>query len=271
MTKENTTRQRVTIPSILARKQTKDKVSALTAYDYTAAKLIDRSAVDMILVGDSLSGVVQGNTTTLPVTLDEMIYHCRCVSRGAHRALVVGDMPFMSYQVSTERAIESACRLIKEGGVAAVKVEGGVAITDTVKRMVELDIPVVGHIGLTPQSFHRMGGYKVQGKSNPEQCIADAIALDKAGAFCIVVEGVPESVAAAITNEVSVPTIGIGAGAGCDGQILVFHDLLGFHDQPVPRFVRRYASLFDTAKDAIDKYVGDVKRGDFPSIEETYR
>lgn len=271
MTKENTTRARVTVPSILARKHTKEKITALSAYDYTSAKLIDRSAVDMILVGDSLSGVIQGNSTTLPVTLEEMIYHCRCVTRGAQRVLVVGDMPFMSYQVSLERAIESACRLIKEGGVAAVKLEGGTAIADTVRRMVELDIPVVGHVGLTPQSVHRMGGYKVQGKNNAEQCIADAIALDKAGAFSIVVEGVPESVAAAITEQVSVPTIGIGAGGGCDGQILVLHDLLGFHDQPLPRFVRRYASLFDTAREAIEQYVHEVKNGEFPGAKESYQ
>lgn len=268
---QNNPRPIVTVPSILSRKKSPDKISALTAYDYTSAVLLDRSEIDIVLVGDSLGNVIQGHSTTLPVSLDEMIYHCRCVSRGVSRALVVGDMPFMSYQVSTERAIESACRLIKEGGVAAVKLEGGVALAATVRRMVELDIPVMGHVGLTPQSVHRMGGFRVQGKENASHILRDAQAIADAGAFALVIEGVPEQLAREISDKIAIPTIGIGAGQGCDGQILVFHDLLGFHSNPVPRFVRQYASFYTDALAAIDGYVRDVKAGAFPNEEEVYR
>ena len=269
----------ITVPSLRDRKVARGgmPISAITAYDYTFARLFDASGVDVILVGDSLASIVQGYPTTLPVTMDEMAYHCRCVARGVTGALVVGDMPFMSYQTSPEQALISAGRLLKEGGVAAVKLEGGVVIAKTVRRLVEVDIPVVGHVGLTPQSYHRMGGHRIQGKKrgvagdvgSAERIVADAIAVAEAGAFMIVVEGVPAEVAEEITLLVSVPVIGIGAGPHCDGQILVGSDLLGFNPYFKPRFLKRYAELGALAMDAVGSFVAEVQKGEFPALEHT--
>lgn len=263
-------RSPVTVPYIYSQKGSKQKITALTAYDFTSALLVEEAGIDIVLVGDSLGSVIQGVSNTLPVTVDEMIYHCRCVSRGIRRALLVGDMPFMSYQLSPEKALESAFRIVKEGGVSAVKLEGGTAVKDTVKRLVELDIPVMGHVGLTPQSVHRMGGFKVQGKNNAEQILADAKALDEAGVFAIVIEGVPDDVAEEITLKVKAPTIGIGAGASCDGQILVLHDVLGLNPQPSPKFVKQYASLYADGVKALEQFISDVRESKFPTQENSY-
>ena len=223
---------KVTVPSVLESKGER-RLAMVTAYDYTFSRLADRAGVDLLLVGDSLAMVMQGGDNTLSVSMDEMVYHTRMVVRGRRRALVVADMPFLSYQVSVESAVANAGRLVKEGGAEAVKLEGGLTVVDAVRRLADIDVPVMGHIGLTPQSVHRMGGHKVQGRSSGraaggrERLLEDALALEEAGAFCIVVEGVPADLGAEITAAVSVPTIGIGAGAACDGQVLVMHDLLG--------------------------------------------
>lgn len=260
----------VTVPSIYARKATGEKISALTAYDFLTGKLLDEAGVDIVLVGDSLGNIVQGHDTTLPVTLQEMIYHCKCVSRGVKRALVVGDMPFLSYQVSEERAIESAGLMIKEGGVAAVKLEGGLQVASIVRKIVSFDIPVMGHVGLTPQSVHSFGGYKVQGRDNAQKVIDDACALDEAGVFSIVIEGVPDEVAAEITSRVKAPTIGIGAGIGCDGQILVTQDMLGMTDRRVPKFVKQFETLRERMTEAVKSYITEVGTQEFPSEEYSY-
>jgi 3-methyl-2-oxobutanoate hydroxymethyltransferase len=264
--------KRVTVPELRARKSAIgshcERIAALTAYDFTIARLLDQSGVDVILVGDSLGMVVQGESTTLPVTLDHMVYHTRCVARGASRALVVADLPFLSYQISLERAIESAGRLLKEGGAAAVKLEGGVAIADTVKRLVELDIPVMGHVGMTPQSVHRMGGFKQQGRTHRdgdtftpgswEQVLEDAHAIEKAGAFSVVLEGVSSELAGRITDELTIPTIGIAAGGRCDGEILVSYDLLGLTLDLCPPFVKHRAALGSDAIAAAKQFVESV-------------
>lgn len=266
---------KVTVPAVLASKGRR-KLSMLTAYDFTFARIADVAGADMLLVGDSLAMVVQGHENTLGVTMDEMIYHARMVVRGRTRALVVGDMPFLSYQVSPTEALANAGRFIKEAGVEAVKLEGGIHMAETVERLVRVDIPVVGHIGLTPQSVHRMGGHKVQGRQTGrapgarDRLIDDARALEAAGAFAIVIEGVPADLAATITSEVSVPTIGIGAGAGCDGQVLVLHDVLGMEDRLSPKFAKRYAEIGRTAKDAIAAYVSEVREGGFPTAEHSF-
>jgi len=266
---------KVTVPAVLDSKGER-KLTMLTAYDCTMAKLADRAGVDMLLVGDSLAMVVQGNENTLGVTMDEMIYHTRMVARGASRALVVGDMPFLSYQVSPVDAVANAGRMIKEGGAACVKLEGGINMAETVARLVDVDIPVVGHIGLTPQSIHRMGGHKVQGRRGGdgpgarERLIQDAVALRDAGAFAIVIEGVPAELGAAITQAVDVPTIGIGAGPDTDGQVLVCNDVLGLEDRFVPKFVKRYAELGKLAEEAIVSYVDEVRGEVFPSAEHCF-
>jgi len=271
----------VTVPLVKSWKVSKAGLEPLvmvTAYDFTFAKLAEAAGIDILLVGDSLGMVIQGESSTLPVTLDEVIYHSRCVSRGASRALVVADMPFLSYQISVERAIEAAGRLIKVGGAAAVKVEGGEAIAETVKRLVYLDILVMGHVGMTPQSVHRMGGYKVQGRStegggvgSAQQIARDAKALEDAGAFAVVIECVPQELATTLTNEISIPTIGIGAGPGCDGQVLVSYDLLGLQpDAHRPKFLKRYANLGEKAIEAMATYAEDVRRRKFPSTGECY-
>jgi len=266
---------KVTVPAVLASKGRR-KLSMLTAYDFTFARIADRAGVDLLLVGDSLGMVVQGHTNTLGVTMDQMVYHTSLVTRGRERALVVADMPFLSYQVSVADALANAGRLIKEGGAEAVKLEGGTNVCETVARLVDVDIPVVGHIGLTPQSVHRMGGHKVQGRQvgdapgARDRLLRDAAVLERAGAFAIVIEGVPSDLAADITAEVSVPTIGIGAGAACDGQVLVLHDVLGLEDRILPRFAKRYAELGTRAGEAIRAYADEVRSGAFPSPRHAF-
>ena len=239
---------KVTVPQLGRMKAAGERITMVTAYDWAFARLVERAGIDVVLVGDTLGEVVQGGHTTIPVTLEEMIYHARSVSRACARALVVGDLPFGSYQASTERALESALRLVKEGGVAAVKLEGGLNATAAIKAIVAVDVPVMGHIGLTPQSFHRMGGYRVQGREHGhapgdyERLLLDARAVEEAGAFAMVLEAIPSDLAAEITWQANVPTIGIGAGADCDGQVLVLHDVLGLTEHR-PRFAKAYAEL----------------------------
>lgn len=249
------------------------KLSMLTAYDYSMAKIIDESGVHGILIGDSLGMVVKGEEDTLSVTMEEVIYHTKAVKRGAKNALVVSDMPFLSYQVSIEQAVLNAGRLVKEGGASAVKLEGGANVAAQVKAIVDAQIPVMGHIGLTPQSVNAFGGFKVQGKSEAaaKQLIEDAVLLEKAGAFSIVLEGIPEKVAELITKAVSIPTIGIGAGKHCDGQILVYQDMLGMFSDFVPKFVKQYANLGTIMKEAIGSYVNEVQEGVFPEEKHTFK
>ncbi|MBT5867536.1 MAG: 3-methyl-2-oxobutanoate hydroxymethyltransferase [Nitrospinaceae bacterium] len=260
----------VTVPDILERKLSRKKITALTAYDYSFAKLLDATDLDIILVGDSLGMVSLGHENTLSVTLQNMIDHTRAVKQGAQRALVVGDMPFMSYQVSVEQAVSNAGRLIQEGGASAVKLEGRMA--DRVEAIVKAGIPVMGHIGLTPQSVHQFGGYKVQGKNylDSRQIRQDAHDLQNAGIFSLVMEGIPGELAEEITAELKIPTIGIGAGTKCDGQILVLHDLLGINQDFVPKFVKQYAQLADSLKEAVGEYIQEVQDEVFPGQEHTY-
>jgi len=263
--------KRVTVPDIGNMKAAGERITMVTAYDWTFARLLDEAGADMLLVGDSLGMVVQGHDTTLPVTLDEMIYHTRMVVRGAARALVVGDLPFGSYQAGPDRAIESAIRLVKDGGAHCVKLEGGVAMAETIERITAVDIPVVGHVGLTPQSVRRIGGHRVQGRrhgsapGSRERVIEDAKAVEAAGAFAVVLECIPLDLAAEITQALSIPTIGIGAGPHCDGQVLVLHDLVGLNDAWTPRFAKRYAELGREVVRAAGAYVAEVKGGTFPT------
>ncbi|HZM61953.1 MAG TPA: 3-methyl-2-oxobutanoate hydroxymethyltransferase [Vicinamibacterales bacterium] len=256
----------IRVPDLKERKARGEKIAALTAYDATTARLLDRAGVDLILVGDSLGMVVLGYENTLPVTLEDMLHHTRAVVRGTERALVVVDMPFMSYQVSVADAVRNAGRLLKEGGAAAVKLEGGRPVLDVVRRLVDVGIPVMGHLGLQPQSVRRLGRY-IKQATRPEDAdalVADAIALRDAGAFAIVLESIPEDVARTATASVDVPTIGIGAGPDCDGQILVSSDMLGLFDRFVPSFVKQYAKLADTIDAATRAYVDDVHAGRYP-------
>jgi 3-methyl-2-oxobutanoate hydroxymethyltransferase len=264
--------EKVTIHTLQRKKASNDRISMLTCYDATFARLLDDAGVDVLLVGDSLGMVVQGNATTLPVTLDEVIYHCRAVVRGTRRAQVVGDMPFMSYQASLDEAIRSAGRLMKEGGAEAVKLEGGAQHAELVRRLVTSGIPVMGHLGLTPQSYHQLGGFKVQGKDErgAQTLVDDARTLERAGAYAIVLEGIPLEVAQRITAEVSVPTIGIGAGPHCDGQVLVIYDMLGMNEDFKPRFVRRYENFAVRIRTAVDEFIDEVRTGRFPSEEESF-
>jgi len=249
-----------------------EKISVLTAYDYSFARLMDAQGIDMILVGDSLGSVVAGYDNTLPVTMDEMIYHCRAVVRGTSQALVIADMPFLSYQVDLRDARLNAGRLIKEGGAAAVKLEGGENVAETVAAIVAMDVPVMGHIGLTPQSIHRMGGYRVQGrrKEQAQRLLSDARALEQAGAFSLVLEGIPAELAQEITASLGIPTIGIGAGPACDGQVLVIHDILGICDKYSPKFVKRFADVSETIGGGIADYIREVKAGSFPAPEHCF-
>jgi len=265
--------EKITVPEVVKMKQRGEKITCLTAYDYSFARILDEAGVDILLVGDSLGCVVQGRENTLPVTLDEMIYHTRAVVRGRKRALVVADMPFLSYQVSKERAVENAGRLLQQAGAEAVKLEGGVALRETVAKIVEIGIPVMGHIGLTPQSIHRFGGYKIQGKakSQREAIMHDALAVEEAGAFSVVLEGMPKDLAAEITGRLSIPTIGIGAGVQCDGQVLVIHDMLGLFNDFTPKFVKRYADLRGVMTAAVKDFVGEVRAQKFPGEEHTFR
>ena len=269
---------KVTVPELRARKVSGEKgmgaaITMVTAYDFTMARLIDEAGVDMILVGDSLGMVVQGLSNTIPVTLDEICYHGRAVARGVTAAHVVGDMPFMSYQVSAVQAVESAGKLMKDGAFESVKLEGGAEIAEHVHRIVRAGIPVVGHVGLTPQSVHALGGFKVQGRGEEEseRILKDARILEQAGAFCIVLEAVPPDVAERVTAELTIPTIGIGAGPACDGQVLVCTDLLGLSRGHRPKFAKRFAELGDASVAAVRAYVEEVRAGTFPSKEHTYK
>ena len=245
----------------------------VTAYDFTLARLVDASSVDMILVGDSLGMVMQGQANTLPVSMSDMVYHTRCVQRGVTRALVVADMPFMSYQVSVEQAVTQAGRLVQEGGAEAVKLEGGVDYAEHIRRIVAAGIPVVAHIGLMPQSVHALGGFKMQGRGDDAgaRVLQDGHAVQEAGAFCVVLESVPPDVAAAVTRELAIPTIGIGAGPSCDGQVLVGQDLLGMGRGRAPKFVKAYASLGAQAISALEAFADDVRRSAFPGPEHSFR
>jgi 3-methyl-2-oxobutanoate hydroxymethyltransferase len=257
---------------LAVRKRKGERISMLTAYDFTFAQIFDSVGVDVLLVGDSLCNVVQGCDTTLPVTMDEMLYHTRLVSRAVRRALVVGDMPFGSYQVGCEDAVRNAIRFVKEGGAHAVKLEGGTRVMPIIERIVEAEIPVMGHVGLTPQAVNRMGGYRVQGRGEKGRSIVidDALAVQEAGAFAVVLEGVPRDLAAEITIRLKIPTIGIGAGVDCDGQVLVMHDLLGLNECP-PSFVKQYANLGAMTSKAVRAFIDEVENGKFPDPEHSYR
>ncbi|MBI2831705.1 MAG: 3-methyl-2-oxobutanoate hydroxymethyltransferase [Chloroflexi bacterium] len=263
---------RVTISQIKEMKQAGEKIAMLTSYDYSTAKLVDTIDIPLILVGDSLGMVVLGYESTIPVTMEEMLHHTKAVVRGTKHAMIVGDMPFMTYHISIEDALRNAARFIQEGGAQAVKLEGGVTVAEKVRRIVECGIPVMGHIGLTPQSINQLGGYKIQGKS-PEAAaglLKDARALEDAGAFAIVLETVPAPLASLITQKVKIPTIGIGAGAGCDGQVQVINDLLGSFADFVPKHAKRYAKLSDIMSSAIGQYYKEVKEGAFPTAEHSF-
>jgi len=272
VTAESAREHRVTIPLLRRAKRRGEKITMLTAYDFTFAQIFDAAGIDILLIGDSLGNVVQGQSTTLPVTLEESIYHTRLVARGTRRALVVGDMPFGSYQVSSEDAVRNAIRFVKEGGAQAVKLEGGTAVFDTIARIVAAEIPVMGHVGLTPQAIHRMGGHRVQGRTEAsrQRVIDDAQAVEDAGAFAVVLEGMPVELAQQVTATVSIPTIGIGAGVHCDGQVLVMHDLLGLSDW-TPSFVKQYANLGALASQAARSFAEDVTNAKFPDEGHSYR
>jgi 3-methyl-2-oxobutanoate hydroxymethyltransferase len=262
-------RKRVRVPDLREKKRRGEKIAMLTAYDATMAHLFDRAGIDVLLVGDSLGNVIMGCDTTLPVTIDVMVHHTRAVTRGAKRALVVADMPFLTYQVTVPEAVRNAGRLLQEGGAAAVKVEGGRPVLDAVQRLVEIGIPVMGHLGLTPQSVHKLGGYRQQARAEQEaeRLIEDARALEQAGAFSVVLESIPAAVAAAVTEALTIPTIGIGAGPHCDGQVLVCYDAFGLFEGPVPPFVKQYARLGELLTAAAAAYADDVREGRYPEQE----
>lgn len=263
---------RVTTVELRKMKERGEKIVVLTAYDALFGEIEDRAGVDVILVGDSAAMVVAGHETTHPITMDQMLYHCASVSRVVKRALVVADMPFLSFQVSVEDAVLNAGRFLKESGVQAVKLEGGVAIADTVKRLVELGIPVMGHLGLTPQSLHRFGGYEVRARDELEalQLMKDAKALEEAGVFAIVLEKIPRVLASDVSKSLKIPTIGIGSGPECDGQVLVNYDMLGLYEKIKPRFVRKYMEMAKLVSESVTKYCQDVRSGNFPSDKESY-
>ncbi|MBI3286708.1 MAG: 3-methyl-2-oxobutanoate hydroxymethyltransferase [Chloroflexi bacterium] len=265
--------KKVTILDLRARKREGIPITMLTAYDYPSALVVDRAGIDVILVGDSLAMVVLGHETTLPVSMEEMLHHCRAVRRGARRALLVGDMPFLSYQADVGQAVTNAGRFLKEAGMDAVKLEGGREMAETIRAILDAGIPVMGHLGLTPQSIHKLGGYKVQGKdaAAAKRLMEDARILEEAGCFSIVLEAIPAPVAERITRSLSIPTIGIGAGPGCDGQVLVLHDLLGMFERFTPRFVKKYANLFQEMTRAIEAYRGEVLNRSFPGPEHTFK
>jgi 3-methyl-2-oxobutanoate hydroxymethyltransferase len=265
--------EKVTVPEIVKMKQRGEKITCLTAYDYCFAQILDVAGVDILLVGDSLGCVVQGQSNTLPVTMDEMLYHTRAVVRGRKRALVVGDMPFLSFQTGKEQAIRNAGRFLQEAGAEAVKLEGGVAMRETIEAIGQVGIPVMGHVGLTPQSVHRFGGYKIQGKEREqrEAILADALAIEEAGAFAVVLEGMPADLAMEITGRLTIPTIGIGAGVHCDGQVLVIHDMLGLFDDFRPKFVKRYAEMREVMTGAVKSFVAEVRAEKFPGREHSFK
>jgi 3-methyl-2-oxobutanoate hydroxymethyltransferase len=271
---------KITVPDILNRKTSLSnfekpspkKITCLTAYDYPTARLLDEAGVDILLVGDSLGMVVLGYESTLPVTMEEMLHHTRAVRRGAKRALVVADMPYGSFHASEDETLRNAIRFVKEAGAEAVKIEGGERRLEIIARLVEAEIPVMGHVGLTPQSLNALGGYRVQGKTRDaaEQVLRDARAVEAAGAFAIVLEAIPRELAARVTEELRIPTIGIGAGPECDGQVLVLHDMLGLTFEPSAKFVRRYANLGETIRRAVQEFCADVLEGRFPNDAECY-
>lgn len=270
--KKSTRPAKITTQTVVDMKRNGQKISMLTAYDYTMAGIIDAAGIEVILVGDSASNVMAGYDTTVPMTLEHMIYHTSCVVRGVERALVIADLPFMSYQVTAKEALISSGRMMKEAGAHAVKLEGGTSICPTIERIVDAGIPVMGHLGLTPQSIYKFGTYKVRAKEEEEakQLLKDAKALEEAGVFSIVLEKIPAELAKKVTKELSIPTIGIGAGAHCDGQVLVIHDMLGLNKDFSPRFLRRYEDLHSKMTGAVTHYIKDVKNGDFPNEDEQY-
>jgi 3-methyl-2-oxobutanoate hydroxymethyltransferase len=272
---EKTPVKKVTTKVVLSMKQSGDKIAMLTAYDYLIAKLLDEAGIDIILVGDSLANVFQGQQTTLPVTVDEMIYHAKAVCRGVRRAMVVVDMPFLSYQVSVEEAVRNCGRVMKETEASGVKIEGGKPMAETIKRLLDVGIPVMGHLGLTPQSINKFGTYEVRARDEREAktLLSDARLLDQLGVFSLVLEKIPAKLAKKITGAIAAPTIGIGAGVHCDGQVLVVHDMLGLSELPSgghPRFVRKYAATGKLFERVFEKYVSDVKEKRFPAKEESY-
>ncbi|HHJ52581.1 MAG TPA: 3-methyl-2-oxobutanoate hydroxymethyltransferase [Caldithrix abyssi] len=264
--------KRVTVPSIIKMKEKGEPIAMLTAYDALMADILDRSGIDIVLVGDSAGMVMGGYETTLSVTMEEMLFYTKSVRRGVNRALLVADMPFLSYQTGTDEAVRNAGRFLQEAGAEAVKLEGGRVVTNTIKKMVDYGIPVMGHLGLTPQSIHQLGGYSVQGKEEAmaQRLKEDALLLQEAGVFSLVLEKIPAALAKEITRSLRIPTIGIGAGADCDGQVLVAHDMLGMYEKFKPKFVRRYAELAKTMMEAFDRYIDDVKNRRFPSEDESY-
>ena len=264
--------KKVTIHSLRKMKQAGERITMLTAYDATFARLFDQCGIDALLVGDSVGMVVQGQKSTLPVTMDQMVYHSAAVARGAQRAHLVGDLPFGSYQGSVDEAVKNAIRLVAEGGMEGVKLEGGAEFAEVISRIVRAGVPVMGHLGLTPQSVHKMGGYVVQGRSEDKakQLLADARALEAAGCYALVLEAIPAPLAVEITRALSIPTIGIGAGVGCDGQVLVSYDLLGLNPEFSPKFVKRYADLAGIIGDAVEQYRDEVRTGEFPGLEHSF-
>jgi 3-methyl-2-oxobutanoate hydroxymethyltransferase len=265
--------KKVTAITLLEMKRRGEKISMLTAYDYCTALLMDQSEIDVLLVGDSLGMVVMGEDNTLPVTMDEMIHHTRAAARGVKRALLIGDMPYMSYQVSPEQAAENAGRFVKEGKAEAIKLEGGAEFVPHIKAILRCGVPVMGHLGLTPQSVHRLGGFKVQGRTDEAaaRLVEEAKMLEDAGVFSILLEAVPAEVGAKVTGALTVPTIGIGAGPGCDGQVLIFHDLVGLFERFVPKFVKKDAELAPVMRDAFQQFREEVKSGKFPGPEHVYK
>jgi 3-methyl-2-oxobutanoate hydroxymethyltransferase len=265
------TRKKVTTLTLRQKKERGEPITMLTAYDYPAALTMDQAGIDSILVGDSLGMVVLGYENTLPVTMEDMLHHCRAVARGAKSAMLIGDMPFMSYQISIEDAVRNAGRFLQNGGMDAVKLEGGHERVDAIKLIVAAGIPVMGHLGLTPQSVHQLGGFRPQGKTalTAKRVLEDALLLEDAGCFSLVLESVPARLAELISKKVSIPTIGIGAGAGCDGQVLVTHDMLGLFERFTPKFVKRYADLHGEMQRAFIEYIGDVQAKTFPNAEHT--
>ena len=263
---------RVTINRIKEMKPKGEKITMLTAYDYTTAKIIDEVGIPLILVGDSLGMVVLGYESTIPVTIEEMLHHTKTVVRGTKQAMVIGDMPFMTYHINTDDALRNAARFIQEGGAQAIKLEGGITVAEKVKRIVECGIPVMGHIGLTPQSIHQLGGFKVQGKTPKAatRLLKDAQALEEAGAFAIVLETIPALLATLITQKIGIPTIGIGAGIGCDGQVQIINDILGSFTDFVPKHAKQYAKLADIMSSAIAEYYKEVKAGNFPTDKQSF-
>ncbi len=259
---------KVTTSTLMKMKKEKKKIVALTAYDFPFAQILDSEGVDMVLVGDSLGMVVQGKENTLPVTMDEAVYHTSMVSRACKRAMVIGDMPFMSYQGAVDSAVENAGRFLKQAGAAAVKLEGGADVCPVINALARAGIPVQAHIGLTPQSVHQMGGFKVQ--RDETRLLKDAKDVQEAGAFSVVLEGIPSIIAGRITRELAIPTIGIGAGPDCDGQILVLHDMLGINDRHLPKFVKQYARLSNVARDGVKAYIDEVQQGTFPASAHEY-